>query len=33
VWLGEPFPAEGGLTPPDDVERAAERIRALLGRR
>ncbi len=29
VWLGEPFPAAPAAAP-DDLERVAERIRALL---
>ena len=30
VWLGQPFPQRGDLELPDDVERAADRVRALI---
>ena len=32
VWLGEHFPDGGGVKLPDDVARAAERVRALFAR-
>ena len=32
VWLGESFPDAGGVKLPDDVQRAAEQVRALFAR-
>jgi hypothetical protein len=29
VWLGQPFPAGKQVAPPDDVQRATMRVRAL----